>query len=374
MARSREHDRGSVTARARAGLVVSLALLVMGALVASLVIGELAFRIATGVPLLDLGDWRTRKVIVARLGDRAVVDPVLGWKLKSGYVSDGFNTLEHGIRRNLDETTIRTGGILAVGDSFTEGWDEVRDDETWPAYLERLTGTPVVNGAVGGYATDQIVLRAEELLPIIRPHTLIIGFNEIDIFRSAHAPFGAPKPYFTLEEGKLRYHPPGPIENRRGNAVLSAVSEGTREVLGHFALADYLFSRLAVDFWYGDTRQVYRKLDNDEVGVTCALLARLKAKAGRAGIRMLLFMQYYGPYILDEEAITDNAERVETCAEEAGIQVVDQFEPLRAIALADPEGALRSYYVMVDGKYAHMSPRGNRHAARMLAAALGRDE
>ena len=55
------------------------------------------------------------------LGDRAIVDPILGWKLKSDYRSDGFKTIAEGIRRNFNETAIRTGGILAVGDSFTEG-------------------------------------------------------------------------------------------------------------------------------------------------------------------------------------------------------------------------------------------------------------
>ena len=51
-------------------------------------------------------------------------------------------TLEHGVRVNrTGETTLRTGGILAVGDSFTAG-SEVHDHESWPAQLERMLKKP----------------------------------------------------------------------------------------------------------------------------------------------------------------------------------------------------------------------------------------
>jgi hypothetical protein len=46
-----------------------------------------------------------------------------------------------------------------VGDSFTFG-DQVSNHETWPACLERKTGTGVANAGVFGYGGAQSVLRA----------------------------------------------------------------------------------------------------------------------------------------------------------------------------------------------------------------------
>ena len=88
----------------------------------------------------------------------------------------------------------------------------MRDEGTWPAHLERMTGVPVLNGAVGGYATDQIIMRAEQPLPLVRPKTLIVGFLEKISHRSGHSSFGASKPYFTLENGGLVYHPPQHVD------------------------------------------------------------------------------------------------------------------------------------------------------------------
>ena len=138
---------------------------------------------------------------------------MLGWVLAPNFRSEGFNTIDHGFRRNFDEKEVRTGAILAVGDSFTEGFDVVDDAGTWPAQLEKMTGTPVVNAGVAGYASDQIILRAEQVMPIVKPKTLIIGFTEVDISRAGLSGAGAPKPYFTTEKGELVYHPPGPLES-----------------------------------------------------------------------------------------------------------------------------------------------------------------
>ena len=337
-------------------------------LVISLLLAEMLFRVATGLPIFAFTNWRKDRVVANHLGDRAIVDPILGWKLKSEYRSDGFNTIAEGIRRNFNETAIRTGSILAVGDSFTEGWDEVRDEGTWPAQLERLMGVAVVNGGIGGYASDQIILRAEQLLPTVNPDTLIIGMNEIDIFRAAHAPFGAPKPYFTIEGGALRFHAPEPIEKPQ---VFNPAVRWAREALGYSAAMDFILGRLALNFWYGEIDEVYHRVHNDEVAVTCKLLHRLKAEADKRSIRTLLFMQYYGSFIVEEDEISENADNVEDCARDVGIEVVDHYASLRQIALAQPQD-ITSYYVMSDEEFGHMSAKGNAHAAALLAEALKR--
>jgi hypothetical protein len=351
--------------RWRANLIMALV-----SVVASLLVLEIGWRLAAGVPLSRLADWRAEGVQINRLGERALFDPALGWTLRANRASPDHNTLEHGIRRNFAETALRAGHILAVGDSYTEGW-EVNDAETWPAQLERLLGRAVLNAGVGGYGTDQIILRAEALLPVVRPKVVIVGFLEFDIYRAAHTHFGAPKPYFTLEKGELRYHPPAPLETKRPGGWLAWSGNQLRGALGYSALASHLLSRLAPGYWYGPDGPEIRRADNDPVAVSCALLARLKQRTDRAGIRVVLFMQHYALAIMESDRPSENARRVIECAHGLGITAVDQFAPLRAIAAADAN-ALWRYYITKGEMFTHMSPAGSANAAELLAKALAR--
>ena len=54
--------------------------------------------------------------------------------------------------------------ILAVGDSYTYG-EEVGENDSWPAQLQRIKNQRVLNAGVSGYGFDQSVLRAELTLP-----------------------------------------------------------------------------------------------------------------------------------------------------------------------------------------------------------------
>jgi hypothetical protein len=345
----------------------NLALLAVS-LLFSLVFIEGGYRLAAGLPVFQLTNWRVDQVSTNRLGERAVFDPVMGWSLKPWTDIDGFETIDHGIRRNFDETTVRTGAVLAVGDSFTEGW-EVADDESWPAVLEKATGVPVVNAGIGGYGTDQIIMRAEQMLPIVKPKILIIGFLESDIFRAGHSVFGAPKPYFTIENDELRFHPPEPLEPV-AQGPMQSIAYKLRDWLGYFATADYLLARLNPNYWYSTGTEVhYRKLDVDEAEITCKLLRQLKAQTDKEGIRTILFMQYYAPLLYGGEQPPRNAQYVLKCAQEAGIRVLDQFAFLRRIIVSDPN-ATKEYYMHSGETFGHMSAKGNRHAAHLLSLAL----
>jgi hypothetical protein len=53
--------------------------------------------------------------------------------------------------------------VVVAGDSYTHG-DEVADDATYPAALERLLAVPVANLGVGGYGPEQALLKLEGLI------------------------------------------------------------------------------------------------------------------------------------------------------------------------------------------------------------------
>jgi hypothetical protein len=368
---SRDGDAGQPAADRQGSRWGNLVLLLVSFLITLLCL-EVGYRVVAGLPVFKLANWRTEQVVKVNLGElKAEYDPVLGWTNKaSSYNEDGYTTIQYGVRRNFEETTIRTGGMLATGDSFTEGW-EVKDHESWPASLEKLTSAPVVNAATGGYGADQTILRAEQMLPIVKPKVLLIGFHEIAIVRAGYSIFGAPKPYFTLENGEPRYHPPKFVEPREKNTLTWKIAYEVRELLGYSALADYLFTRLNPNFWHGDgAHDLYQKTDVDEVAVTCALLKRLKAQTDKDGIRVLLFLQYYATLILSSEQPGPASLAVAACAKAMGIRVVDQFASLRSIVITGPPNVIREYYWYYDGTFGHMTAKGNMNAAVLINSAL----
>ena len=93
-----------------------------------------------------------------------VLDPELGWSVGPGGHGPTYNSDGRGVRRasGREYPDLPAPGvvrIVTVGDSFTHG-DEVADQETWQAELERLDPRlEVLNLGVGGYGTDQAFLR-----------------------------------------------------------------------------------------------------------------------------------------------------------------------------------------------------------------------
>src|SRR6266568_6777311 len=77
---------------------------------------ELGYRAVSSVPLFRLPDWRNAHIVASDLADASTYDPLLGWSIKAGWRSDGFNVIEYGARRNNPaDTKIRSGGVLVVG-------------------------------------------------------------------------------------------------------------------------------------------------------------------------------------------------------------------------------------------------------------------
>jgi hypothetical protein len=352
------------TVRGLAGLA-----LICAATISAFAAIELGYRLHTHRPVLVLDDWRAGRIEYRTFGDRVVFDPVLGWTPQQDYVSDRYSTLAFGIRRNFCEKDTRKGGVLAVGDVFVDGGMAVADGDTWPAHLERITGVPVLNAGVAGYATDQSVLRAEQLLPAVQPDTLVLGLLDEATGRTSLSSYGASKPYFTLDQGRLVYHPPHRLTLDEPDA--SSWPGWARGLLGHSAVLDVVLSRLVPEYWHGRAGVgVVQAIDNDRVGVTCRLIERLKARADAAGIRMLVLMQYARESVEGKAEPDADFKKIAACMTALGIEVVDQLEELRAIAAAEPGGLGTLYFEATD--FGQMSPKGNRHTAEQLARVLAK--
>ena len=283
-----------------------------------------------------------------------VHDSLLGHVPNPGFRTSGFGNSFHtidsdGLRHCGETPASNDGSILAVGDSFTYG-DEVRDEEAWPAQLQRISGRRVLNGGVTGYGFDQIVLRAEQLVGMHRPSVVIVGFIADDIRRTEMCRmWWRDKPWFAIEGGELvlkgvpvphRARLPLKIRHRI-DGVLVDSPPMLQHLLGYHSRVHSAGQGLVIA-----QRLVER-------------LARLRAKHP---IKMILMAQY-PPVVWTHKAEFHKQRRVTeamlNAAAAHGLAILDTFPRLAA------EPKPRNFYGVT-----HMNVRGNAMIARLLAAVV----
>ena len=248
--------------------------------------------------------------------------------------------------------------LLAVGDSYTYG-EEVKDAETWPAHLQQLLGQRVLNGGVSGYGFDQIVLRAEKLVPALRPSAVVVSFIADDLRRAESSRlWSADKPYFDIDGGKLvlRGVPVPPRTDPRRTLSFA------QSTLGYSFLVDFVLRRLdLLEDWFGDHIRVHPAGTGEKIA--CLLTDRLRELQQSSGAPLLLVAQY-DPYVFKTAAFGEEQRRltglVLDCARARGLKVLDTFD-----AIAKSGGPLGLYGVW------HMNDAGNALVAGLIAAAPG---
>jgi hypothetical protein len=362
-----------------------------------LALGELAVRVALHTPILSWHDFRHERATGA-INTLIQYDSLLGWRLKPHLKSAGFNTLDYGFRSNGDaDAEVRPGGVLAVGSSFTAGSD-VNDDQSWPAHLQQSTGWNVDNAGEGAYQADQIILLAEQLLPLIRPQVIVVDLIPGTIIGTGYSSSGWPKPYFTVENDALAIHnSPVPI-----STAAASDHAGLKWYLGHFAVLDQFMAAFFSRFWFTADGSSFVTVTTDEVGVTCRMLARLKQKTDAADVRLLLYLQYGGLEVVDSNRVATSgwlykqtrwaknkirafllglppgapnwdeaSQRVGICARDLGINTIDELPALRAVYNQNPPDLHKYYQIEPDGSMGHKSSFGNAEVAKLVAAAVG---
>ena len=322
------------------------ALLTLVSIAVGLGVLEIGLRATHGV----LGNWsnlvlEARTVLAQTEGQRFQYDERLGFATRGG------------LRANGDAPSADGPTILAVGDSYTYG-EEVADDETWPALLQRRIGRPVLNGGVSGYGFDQIVLRAEMLAAEHRPAVVVVSFIADDIRRTEMSRiWGAEKPYFDLAGDRL---------GLRGVPVAQRPDPGStltvwQWLLGRSYLFDFALRRLGViQHWFGDHVRAHPEGRGEKIA--CALTGRLAELQRQSGARVLVLAQY-DPVVWDDPSFAAEQRRLTEgllgCARRHGLATLDSFD-----ALAATPGPRALY------KTWHMNAAGNRLIAGLVAQAL----
>lgn len=302
------------------------------------------------------GSFRELRVDQVRRGYPAEHDERLGYVPRAGFAG-GDN--HWGTRVTIDADGFRGNGapappgrpVLAVGDSFTFG-DQVDDDETWPAYLERSLQRPVRNGGVFGYSLAQAVLRAEQEVPRLGADWLVVSFIPDDIVRCELAKRYAPLPWFSVVDGALQLRNVPVVDTSDPDELRQ---RRFKDVLGRSALLDAVLANAAPQWWIVDQKEV-RALEpgaGDEVALL--LVDRIAAFCAQHDCRLL--------FVLQGERSSPAAEAVLARARARGVPVLDLIARVREEERSDP-GVRARYF---DG---HMTPAGNRWVAEHVAAVI----
>jgi len=138
----------------------------------------------------------------------AVVDPVIGWRMRPSFQSGIYQSNAQGFRAPADfDPAEKRRKILLAGDSFAFGTGIAYQD-TFGAVIESsLPGSVVYDLGMPGFGLDQIWLSVRHHGLTLRPDLVIVAFISPDFTRSQYAyrarPEGRNKPTFHLVDGKL---------------------------------------------------------------------------------------------------------------------------------------------------------------------------
>jgi len=347
------------------------AALVAASTVTCVFVAEAGVRLVDGIALWPPVNHIAKEKALLTTQTGNAYHPILGWVLRAGIGGNSqdpetsFTTGEHGVRMNSNEVRpVPQGAILAVGDSFTAG-SEVGDRYSWPAQLERLLGSPVVNAAAGGWASDQIVLRAEELAPILKPSTIVVSFLADDILRSGFRVYGsANKPWFDVDDNGDLVHHNNPVPRFTGKP-----GETNASWFGYFYIIPFVMDRLGMGDILRRGGTEYIKNGNDPVAVSCKLLERAHKTFSSQDIKMIFMLQHGGSDNHPTSGHKPHADAVVACAREAGIVTIDTWPPL-LVEYEKGFGPYKELFVMHDDNrlYGHMSAKGNALIADLVAA------
>jgi hypothetical protein len=349
--------------------IIASVVAVVVATVFALGLCELALRLWDGIPLRPI-DIIAHKASFVTTEAAAEYDPLLGWRQRANRPGPYF-TGEYGIRMNSAAIKpLASNAILAVGDSFTAGSD-VDEHQSYPAQLEAIIRYPVINAGVGGYGTDQMILAAERLIPLLHPAMIVVGILDDDIDRAGHRTYsGAPKPWFEVgPDGELVLH---------NNPVPPPVPSSQNESAPWFAYSDlaiWTIGRLGRSDLRALRAGYYEPANNDPIAVSCALLRRLQRTTEAEHIHLLVVMIYPGGdnlVAMERSTRRQHSLGVTACVRGAGIETVDLWDELTRLMREEPalhRSLYHRYGPRQDG-WGHMTEAGNALIAKRIAQRL----
>jgi len=270
-------------------------------------------------------------------------DALLGYVPREGFSATMNAFPWHGGKLTIRKDGFRSNGseppplpaeVLVVGDSFTFG-DQVSDNETWPACLERKLGRGVDNGGVTGYGTAQALRRASLKLAEKSYTTLVLStlVGPLDWnFGRDRLSYrqGWPKPAVVHTKNGIGWSAASD-PNTPGTHFNPLYHEAYHEAL-YFVYERSEILRLMLDQFFPDNNIVGDRLttvhpnaaDEDEiVDWTLRKFSKLEVK------NKILLLQYSTPNTSAPPQVAETRNLILRIANELSLRVVDLSDVLR---------------------------------------------
>lgn len=288
-------------------------------------------------------------------------DQRLGWVPKRGHFPNNVwnatvTILEDNIRANGTKKVQLPDNskvILAIGDSFTFG-DEVSDHETWPAYLEKISGIRVINGGVFGYGLDQAFLRLKKLAAHYHPEVIVFSFIVEDVKRCQLSEFGSvTKPYFELSEEQQLILRENHIVPPRKTEI-----DWVRKIAGYSYFFHKLMDKSFPVYWYSGSFR-HKWINANGAEIACAIFKDIALYSTAHYIPIFILVQYTKhqiPLKKDFELL----DRVIGCIDQKVLKLIDSRTSLDSLLQNNPKHYERMFYP------GHMTPEGNEFIAKLL--------
>jgi hypothetical protein len=346
---------------------------------AAVVLLELVARIGSGVFLFSIDNLIVREISPLRWASGPFIfDDKLGWRLKprqqypgQGGRPDGKLSIgAFGLRgASVDSNRVPQQAILAVGEAHTLGIN-VDDAETWPAQLGSMRGDQVLNGSSWEWGFDQIVLRAEELVPRLRPKTLLIGLRPNAVMATDYKLFGLGyKPYFDVVEGKLT------LAGAPVRLVGARDAGWPQYLLGYSQLVNKFFHTRAGSWivrkvlhrdWVEYSKRAHA--DDESQRISCLLADRLAALKRQYDMRVVVVIEHGAAELL---APPSSESWLIDCIRDNGLEVVDTDQTLR-VMVRDDRQAFRKLWQGEGESYGPPNGAGGAFVAGLVNTALSR--
>jgi hypothetical protein len=223
-------------------------------------------------------------------GGLLLFHPVLGWDYPPELVHADAQDVVYthgkmGERRTC--TDFASTKLATYGDSFTY-CAETGDEDTWQTHLARKLGTNVLNFGVGGYGTDQALLKYENseqhatkiVLLCIFPENINRVVNIYRPFYTHHDPLRLTKPMFMVADN--------------GITLVSNPITSTAE-LPRLDQESFLQTLGKVDYWF----QLDRNLPRFAFPYSLAFFEWSGAVFSQLSSRVSWLANYHRPHIWD---------------------------------------------------------------------------
>ena len=287
-------------------------------------------------------------------------EPTLGWdiagdctlKTKTLLDSDGvayevdYSTNALGSRLWGDPSSERLK-VMVVGDSFTDA-QEVSNDKTYFAVLQRELDVEIFAYGVGGYGTLQQWLKTKALLEHVQPDVYILQFCSNDFVNNSMVAEAMSvvesqktRPYW--QDGQIRYaHAPNSLY-----PLLMKTSLAFRFLDGRLQRLRHAWN--GNDYYSQAEREALSQRRSQDVAITADLLTHLSAELPKSTRRFAFNCQ--------PETGSDRNERdagdFRMAAEQAG------FEVIEGVAAHARENGLREQVAVTSADTAHLNERGH---------------